>query len=129
MTDEPASVAGAAFDTLVGNHRTDLKTMRACGMQLLEALAGATNAGEGKKSLTPQEAAARFGTLVLGLTRIIEKERQSFVPVQCPSTTQAGEIDGDADDSELEQRIADELDRIARRARSEGNDPADCAET
>ncbi len=115
MTQEPASEGGASFDALVADHRTDLKTMRVRGMSLLEALADAINAGEGRKALAPQDAAARFGTLVLGLTRIIEKERQSFAPVQNLSAMQTGEDQEQTDESELDQRIADELDRIAQR--------------
>ena len=139
------SDAPAGYDVLLAGQRADLLRMRGHGMALLDRLvrppeASSFNASEADRS-EPAPADARivdcFGTLVLGLTRIIEKERQSFAPLQRNATASRTEREEaaarnanrtSADERDLDRRITAELDRIAARRRTAGRDEADCLE-
>jgi hypothetical protein len=107
----------SALDRLTLVQRRDLATLRRKAMELT---AGLGRLAKGKPNQTDDRLLAKsdgvidgFNILTQIVTRIVDKERQSFGPAEISSHSAAEGVL--PDEQSIDHRITDELDRVAAR--------------
>ena len=110
---------GPSAAPLAAEQNDDLKSLRRMALKLAKRLVGGQEVDAVTRLLGKSAGVIDgFDTLVEVIVRIIDRERQGQAASGNPS--------GDPiDEHALEQRIADELDRIAARGGTPGGDPPD----